>query len=187
MRMSTGLPIAYTPTNTSTDMTNSTRSACRMRRTTKTSMMAGIVPAAPGMNYHSRARAAVAGRAPEETAMSLAPHRLLLAVALLASTSALAGEIILYEGEGFSGRRMVLRDPLSNFDNTPFNDRAASIVVRDGLWEVCTDAYYRGRCVRFGPGEYPDLSGGLTRSISSAREIHGGGAGGPVGETRIEF
>ena len=59
--------------------------------------------------------------------MSLAPHRLLLAVALLAATPALAGEITLYEGEGFSGRRMVLRDPLPNFDNTPFNDRAASL------------------------------------------------------------
>jgi hypothetical protein len=119
--------------------------------------------------------------------MSLAPHRFLLAIALLAATPTLAGEIILYEGEGFSGRRMVLRDALPNFDNTPFNDRAASIVVRDGLWELCTDAYYRGRCVRFGPGEYSDLSGGLTRSISSAREIRGSAVGGPVSETRIEL
>jgi hypothetical protein len=114
-------------------------------------------------------------------------HRFLLAAVLCASLPALAGEIILYEGEGFSGRRMVLRDALPNFDNTPFNDRAASIVVREGFWEVCTDAYFRGRCVRFGPGDYPDLSGGLTRSISSAREIQGPAHAGPVGEARIEL
>ena len=119
--------------------------------------------------------------------MSPALHRVVLAAALLASLPALAGELILYEGEGFSGRRMVLHEALPNFDNTPFNDRAASMIVRDGYWEVCTDAHYRGRCVRFGPGEYRDLSGGLTRSISSAREIHGGGSGAPAGEVRIEL
>jgi len=150
-------------------------------------MMGGIVPADEGMNYHSHAPRHLHRCSAGETVMSLAFRHLLSVVALLASMPALAGEIILYENEGFGGRRMILHDALPNFDNSSFNDRAASIMVRDGFWEVCTDAYYRGRCVRFGPGEYPDLSGGLTRSISSAREIHGGGPGGPVGEARLEL
>ena len=111
---------------------------------------------------------------------------LLLLACALGSSCALAGEITLFENEGFGGRRVTLRDALPNFDVTSFNDRAASIIVRDGLWEVCTDAYFRGRCMRLGPGEYGDLSGALFKSISSAREVRGP-EGPPSGETRIEL
>ena len=38
IRMSIGLPIAYTPTNTSSDITNSTTTLCRLRRMMKTSI-----------------------------------------------------------------------------------------------------------------------------------------------------
>jgi hypothetical protein len=88
-----------------------------------------------------------------------------------AATAALAGEIILYENPGFQGRRMTLRANTPDLDRTQFNDRAESIVVRDGVWEVCTDARFGGRCVRLQPGEYPQLEGGLNGRISSAREI----------------
>jgi len=89
----------------------------------------------------------------------------------LAATAALAGEIILYEQPGFQGRRMTLRGTTSDLDRTQFNDRAESVVVRDGVWEVCTDARFGGRCVRLQPGEYPNLQGDLNHRISSAREV----------------
>ena len=89
----------------------------------------------------------------------------------LAATAALAGEIILYENPGFQGRRMTLRGTTPDLDRTNFNDRAESIVVRDGVWEVCTDARFAGQCVRLQPGEYPSLDGSLNSRISSAREI----------------
>jgi len=89
----------------------------------------------------------------------------------LAATAVLAGEIILYENPGFQGRRMTLRGTTPDLDRTQFNDRAESIVVRDGVWEVCTDARFSGRCVRLQPGEYPNLQGELNNRISSAREI----------------
>ena len=75
----------------------------------------------------------------------------------LAATAALAGEITLYENPGFQGRRMTLRGTTPDLDRTQFNDRAESIVVREGVWEVCTDARFSGRCVRLQPGEYPSL------------------------------
>ena len=43
--------------------------------------------------------------------------------------------------------------------------------MRDGVWEVCSDAYFNGQCVRLQPGEYRNLRGSLDRSISSAREV----------------
>ena len=92
------------------------------------------------------------------------------ALALLASAVA-AGEITLFEREGFQGRRLTIRGTMSNLDRTDFNDRAESIIVRDGVWEVCSDARFNGQCARMQPGEYPNLRGSLDRSISSVREV----------------
>ena len=89
----------------------------------------------------------------------------------IAVTAAIAGEITLYENPGFQGRRMTLRGTTPDLDRTNFNDRAESIVVREGVWEVCTDARFSGRCVRLQPGEYPSLQGDLNNRISSVREI----------------
>ena len=91
-------------------------------------------------------------------------------VALVASALA-AGEITLFEREGFQGRRLTIRGTMSNLDRTDFNDRAESIIVRDGVWEVCSDARFNGQCARMQPGEYPNLRGSLDRSISSVREV----------------
>ncbi len=89
----------------------------------------------------------------------------------LAASALFAGEITLFERQDFQGRRLTIRGTMSNLDRTDFNDRADSIAVRDGVWEVCSDAYFNGQCVQLQPGEYPNLRGSLDRSISSAREV----------------
>jgi|ERR1700737_3302094 len=62
---------------------------------------------------------------------------------------ATAAEITLFEGPNFQGRSMTLRGETSNLDGTGFNDRTSSIIVRDGVWEACVDAYFQGSCVQF--------------------------------------
>jgi Beta/Gamma crystallin len=104
---------------------------------------------------------------------------LLASVACLVSSPALAGVVVLFEHQNFEGKRMTLGHDMPNLDRTDFNDRTESILVRDGTWEVCTDARFRGHCVRLAPGEYRNLSGELTRSISSLREVRGGPPPGP--------
>jgi hypothetical protein len=96
------------------------------------------------------------------------------AAVTLAVSSALAGEITLFESPGFGGRSITLRQAVSNFDRGSFNDRASSMMIRSGNWEVCTDAHFQGRCARFGPGRYESLSG-LNDKISSVREVGGPG------------
>jgi hypothetical protein len=65
--------------------------------------------------------------------------------------------------------------PVPNFNDVGFNDRASSLVIRSGQWEVCSDAFYRGRCVTLTPGDYQSLqSMGLDNAVSSARPIGGG-------------
>jgi hypothetical protein len=89
----------------------------------------------------------------------------------LAASAVFAGEITLFERPDFQGRRLTIRGTMPNLDRTDFNDRAESIAVRDGVWEVCSDAHFNGQCVRLQPGEYRNLRGALDRSISSAREV----------------
>jgi len=95
----------------------------------------------------------------------------LLTVTMLWTSAVLGGEITLFEHPDFGGRHMTVRGEVTNFDRTRFNDRAESIVVVDGFWEVCSDAYFRGECTRIGPGEYRQLGRVLRDSISSVREV----------------
>jgi len=93
----------------------------------------------------------------------------------LFATSVVAGELTLFEGENFQGRSITLHRDAQDLDQTSFNDRAASLVVRDGVWQVCSDSQFRGQCATLQPGEYPQLQNGLDKRISSAREVTGRG------------
>jgi hypothetical protein len=96
----------------------------------------------------------------------------MMAAGIAVPSAALAQAITFFEYEGFGGRRVSADQAIPDFDPTGLNDAASSIVVRDGQWQVCTDAYYRGRCATFGPGEYPNLGAfDLSRAISSARRL----------------
>ena len=94
-----------------------------------------------------------------------------LAGALLAVSvpAALAGEITLYEQRDFRGDSLTLHRAATNLDRSGLNDSVSSLVVRDGVWEVCTDAFFRGACAQLQPGEYRRLDGPLNDHISSVR------------------
>ncbi len=96
---------------------------------------------------------------------------LLLAALVLSSAAAHAGEIVLYRYADFFGRSIQLQNDAQNFADLGFNDRANSISVHSGDWEVCTDAYFRGSCLVLRPGEYRHLPQDFLSRISSAREV----------------
>ena len=95
------------------------------------------------------------------------------AYCVLGAGAAGAAEITLFEHAGFGGRAVTLRGTTPNFAEIGFNDMTSSIMVRDGTWEVCTDAGFRGRCATFRRGEYARLDQAFNNSISSARTIGG--------------
>ncbi len=76
--------------------------------------------------------------------------------------------IIFYSSERFGGEAMPLTGSERDFNRLRFNDRARSVDVRAGVWRVCTDGNFRGRC------EYVDQSVrsladiGLSGQVSSA-------------------
>lgn len=93
-----------------------------------------------------------------------------LAIAACAS----AQSITFYEGEGFRGRAFATDRAVANLERTGFNDRASSVVVDRGRWEVCEDARYGGRCVVLRRGSYDSLRGlGMEHTVSSVRPVGG--------------
>jgi uncharacterized protein YcfJ len=79
-------------------------------------------------------------------------------------------QITFYELEGFGGRTLIARQDIGDFRRESFNDRASSVVVAGGHWEVCEAAGFKGRCVLLRPGQYASLAAmGLNDRVSSVR------------------
>jgi uncharacterized protein YcfJ len=95
----------------------------------------------------------------------------LAAGSLLLCTTAMA-QVTFYEGEGFRGRAFTTNNQQSDFKRSGFNDRASSVVVDGGRWEVCEDPGYEGRCVVIRRGSYDSLQRmGVNNRISSVRRV----------------
>ena len=93
------------------------------------------------------------------------------ATSILLATQA-AAQITFYEHDDFRGRALTTDRQISDFAQQGFNDRASSVVVDRGRWEVCTDARYGGSCVVVRQGSYASLSGlGMNDRISSVRPV----------------
>lgn len=97
----------------------------------------------------------------------------LLGVAGVALASQAIAQITFYEDDNFRGRVFATDKPISNFDGYGFNDKASSVIVERGDWEVCEDSEYRGHCVVLHPGRYDSLRGmGMNDRISSVRHAN---------------
>jgi uncharacterized protein YcfJ len=85
----------------------------------------------------------------------------ILYTAFAVLTAALAGhasaQVTFYEHDNFGGRAFTTQEPVFNFKDYGFNDRASSVVVTGRPWEVCEHAEFQGRCMVLRPGSYPSL------------------------------
>lgn len=76
----------------------------------------------------------------------------------------------LYSDAGFGGDRLRIERDTTDLSRANFNDRASSVVVTGGTWEICSDARFGGNCAQFRPGQYDQL-GGLNGQVSSVRRV----------------
>lgn len=96
----------------------------------------------------------------------------MLIVAGVALASQAMAQVTFYEHERFEGRSFSTPRQVSNFERSGFNDRASSVVVTNGRWEVCEHQNFDGRCVVLRPGRYTSLASmGLDDRVSSVRMI----------------
>ncbi len=98
--------------------------------------------------------------------------RNMLGVAVFAITTHAAAQVTFFEGEDFRGRSFSTDRQVGNFERLGFNDRASSVIVDRGRWQVCEDARFSGQCVVLRPGRYESLAEiGLNNRISSVRPV----------------
>jgi hypothetical protein len=79
--------------------------------------------------------------------------------------------IELFAGPRFRGHSLTLYRDAAFMAGTGFDNRAASAIVNEGAWQVCTEPRFRGDCRTLGPGRYEDLGAAMTKEISSVRRV----------------
>jgi hypothetical protein len=98
------------------------------------------------------------------------PSRLFIGLSLAAAAAAASAQVTFFEHDGFRGRSFTSDRPVGDFARFGFNDRASSVIVRSGRWELCDNARFGGRCVVLRPGRYASLSAmGMNDRVSSVR------------------
>ena len=97
--------------------------------------------------------------------------RFSLGLVILSLATQAVAQITFYEAEGFRGRVFATEQAVPDLSEFGFNDRASSVIVEQGRWEVCDDVGFKGRCMVLRPGSYDSLRGmGMNDRISSVRE-----------------
>src|SRR4051812_2303674 len=108
------------------------------------------------------------------------PVKAALFAALCIAQWAHAGEVTLFTHSEFHGRPVTVAGSVANLSDLGFNDRASSMIVKSGRWELCEHVNFGGRCVVVGPGEYRTMEQFNDR-LSSLREVAGGHERGEYG------
>jgi len=79
-------------------------------------------------------------RAHSLTGTTVRAHfRIFLAAVLAAASFGAAAQVVLYDGIDLRGRKLTIRTDEPNLADSDFNDRAASMLVRGGPWQICVD------------------------------------------------
>jgi uncharacterized protein YcfJ len=96
----------------------------------------------------------------------------LTAAALVLTAQAAQAQVSFYDREGLRGRVFSTQREVRDFTRAGFNDRASSVIVESGQWEVCDDANFRGQCMVLRRGTYDSLYAmGMNDRISSVRPV----------------
>jgi len=98
--------------------------------------------------------------------------RAVVVMAALLGASAAAAQVTFYAREALVGRSYAIHGAVPNLPATGLRERAASLSVRGGRWQVCTERRFRGDCAALAPGDYrAPAQMGLPARIGSAREV----------------
>jgi hypothetical protein len=81
------------------------------------------------------------------------------------------GALQIYTMPGFRGSTMRFDNSATTLDTRAAHEGVASLVVREGVWEVCTGLDFSGRCRVFEPGSYPRLGSFEGSPVGSLRRI----------------
>ena len=78
--------------------------------------------------------------------------------------------ITIFEDIDYRGRSQIFTSEVGDLSVTPFNDRISSFQLQ-GAWQVCTDAYFQGRCYIYERDQRTVDGDRLNDQISSMRPM----------------
>jgi hypothetical protein len=78
------------------------------------------------------------------------------------------GDVLMFEDSGYEGRVYEVVGDMPDLGMARFNDKASSIKIVRGKWEICEHANYQGRCSRL-DADQPVLPREWNDAISSIR------------------
>ena len=81
------------------------------------------------------------------------------------------GALELYTLPGFRGSTMKFDNSATTLDKRMTDEGIGSIVVREGIWELCTGLDFNGSCRTYEPGRYARLGNFDGAGIGSLRRI----------------
>jgi len=104
------------------------------------------------------------------------PLKPVIAATLLLLCGLSYAQITLFEGDAWHGRSFSTSNEVDDLGQFGFNDRASSVIIAHGEWEICDDVRFAGKCIVLGKGSYPSLSSmNMNDRVSSVRPmIHHG-------------
>jgi Beta/Gamma crystallin len=79
--------------------------------------------------------------------------------------------LILYQQDYFRGASYAVSGDEPDLGWSHFDDRASSVEVRRGVWLLCTDSRFRGRCITVDHDVQKLSRMGMDDKISSVRRI----------------
>lgn len=79
--------------------------------------------------------------------------------------------LVIFDGANFTGNMREVYELIPRLGEIRFNDRAKSIIVLGGAWEVCEHADFRGRCVILREDVRDLREFHLSRRITAIRQI----------------
>lgn len=79
-----------------------------------------------------------------------------------------APSVVLYDQPNFLGRSVRVEGVVDSLEQ--FNDRARSMIIYQGEWELCEHDRFRGNCMVFREGQHAHL-GSLSGDVSSLRPL----------------
>lgn len=77
----------------------------------------------------------------------------------------------IYTEPGFRGRPMRFNRDIADVERPRAEEGVSSLIVREGMWQVCSDANYRGMCRIFDAGRYPRVGRFDGTPIGSIRRV----------------
>lgn len=76
----------------------------------------------------------------------------------------------LFTHAGFHGKAVPLHGDTHALHESGSARRIASLVVREGTWQVCSETGFEGTCRVYAPGRYPDLAR-VDNQVGSIRRV----------------